>query len=166
MLSEAPPRLFGPEGVFVGGEFLQQRDELLISRVSHGEKSVADESGMPRAPERRAFEALIELRWGQADEFFQIECGFEPRLQHRASRRELVPRAGILTGVAAENPVAVSGAELLRYRMFARLDREVGDAAGGVGETAPRATATCQFGFRQQDMRDIRREEKRGRLQL
>src|SRR5687767_12327937 len=113
----------------------QRSDHLRCRRrITQTDGEVAQPALVADAPDRRAAQALVELRFGprkQLHERGSVQAVPCPEIPFSAELGEAVPRADKLAVVAAVDPVADERAQLLGDRAFV-LDREVRDAAPGV----------------------------------
>jgi len=133
-LGNGPGGVFGDEGIFFGGGFLQGGEVFGGAGVAEGDADVAEEAVAFDTLDGRFCEEGAEGVGVEGEEGAEgvlkdfgtgVESGFAGDLS------EAIPRAGVEAVVTAVDAVAEGGAEVLGDGAFV-LDGEVGNAAFGL----------------------------------
>src|SRR5262249_2093718 len=101
-----------------------RRNGALISAIADDDRGVAQQAAALGARNRGAAEALAKRRVVEAEQLGRVD-------QLRLRVVVAIPGADFLTDIAAEEPVADAGAQLVGNRR-AEFNREVADAAARV----------------------------------
>src|ERR1035438_303841 len=170
---QRPARVFRNYLVFIAAQFFEYGQKARFVAVAERDGDISPQAGETRALHRRTAEDSAKLFQAQARQPLQIGI-HQPRprlkLPRLRQRGFTVPRANVLTDIAAEHLPAHAGTQLFGNRA-AFLDGEIRDAPGRVqlirsregigraGVEAARARAAavgrwqigCQYQRRQHD---------------
>ena len=103
-------------------------------RIAESDRDVAQPSLVADAADRAAFRALQEIRFAprkELDQLRAVEAVPRREILLGGGTRELIPRAGHLTVIAAVNAIADRGAKL-EWNRSGQFDGEIGDAASRI----------------------------------